>query len=101
MSGQCVWSRSAADRAKDQCHDNGVIGVPEDRDEVGNQIKRHGEIGEKQANSYLHAPGCGRVRDEPLQQSQQIRQKTYRFSDARGVGTADQEHENDDHPEQQ
>lgn len=58
----------ADDRAQRQHHDDRVVGVAEDRDEVGNQVDRKHQVDQEQHQPDTDATGEFSVSGQPSQQ---------------------------------
>jgi hypothetical protein len=55
------WSGAPGDRAQRERNDERVVGVAEDRDEVGHQVDGAGQVDDQQAEAETHAAGQARI----------------------------------------
>jgi hypothetical protein len=59
-----------------QGDEDGVVELPRERDEVRDEVERHGEIDEREHARRLPAPGHARVREQPLEEDPAVRHET-------------------------
>jgi hypothetical protein len=75
VAAQRVGAGPPDDRPQDQGHDDHVVGVPEDGDEVRHQVDRRGQVAEQQHQAQPHATGQRPVGRQTAQQPQQVGQQ--------------------------
>lgn len=55
--------------SKDDTDDDGVVGVTEDRDDVGHEVDRQRQVGEEQEQSDTYSSSKGAVAGESVNES--------------------------------
>jgi hypothetical protein len=66
---------AATHTAKDENYDDGIIGVPENGNEVWDHIDRYGQVDEQQGDSDADPSRKVAISSESSQQSEQVRKK--------------------------
>jgi hypothetical protein len=70
-------SAAADDRSQGESNDDRVIGIADDRYEVGHQVDGQGKVGQQQPESNANTTRKRGIPGKPREKAKQIRQKTY------------------------
>jgi hypothetical protein len=73
MRADALGAAGAQDGAQNECDDDRVVELAEDRDEVGDQIERHGEVCDQCEQQQLGAARRARVGGEAAEQDHAVR----------------------------
>jgi hypothetical protein len=78
--------------AEDKCNDDGVVELTRDRDEVGNEIERQGQVADEREQEQLATTRNAHVAGEPRDEDDAVRDEG---GERAGVATATHENESD------
>lgn len=72
---QKVGTTGPHDGAEDDSHEERVVELADDRNEVGNLIERHGEVGDQGDEQELAAAGDALVGEQPAEEHHEVGDK--------------------------
>lgn len=94
------WSSRPHHRTENEGDDDHVIGVAEDRDEVGDEVERQGEVRQQQAEAPTNSGGKIRVRSERPKQSDEVGDEPLGFLEVDPLGPEDHQCSDEHRPRQ-
>lgn len=77
MLSHLLASGATYDRPEHDGRDDGVIGITENRYEIGNQVDREREIGEQQPHAQLCGAWYRGISDQPAEQAHCVREEAH------------------------
>jgi hypothetical protein len=84
-----LYGDAATHAAQYENGDYGVIGIPEDGNEVGDHVDRYGQVDEQQGNPDANPGREVSIGGQSSQQPEQVRKKTQRLLQEVALGSPD------------
>ena len=72
MLGEEIRPAGPQKRAQDESDEDRVVELAGDRDEVGDEVERHREVGNQRVNEQAPPPGHARVAHEPAEEDDAV-----------------------------
>jgi hypothetical protein len=101
VTGDGLRPGPADDPAQHERDEDRVVGVTEDRDEVGDQVDRHRQVGEQQPRTQAHPTGQRWVAREPRDEAEQIRKQPDGVPESAAFGPGQRQEQDEDQPQQE
>jgi hypothetical protein len=101
VTGDRVRSGPADHRSQDERDEDRVVGVAEDRDEVGDQVDRHRQVGEQAPQPEAYAAGQRGVAREPGDEPEQVGQQPDRVTEGTALRPGQRQEGDEGRPEQE
>lgn len=94
LDDKCT-SAAAEDDAKNESHEDGVVELPRDGDEVGDQVEGHDEVGDEGQEQEPAPAGHAPVGDQPTKQDDAVRDEARKRGGVTAPPRNDEAHDED------
>ncbi|GII83524.1 hypothetical protein Ssi03_15140 [Sphaerisporangium siamense] len=98
MPAHGLQARAAGDRAQDRGDDDGVVGVPQNGDDVGDHVDRAGEIGQQQRQPHTDAARQRGIGRQTADQAERVGEQPQRLAYQPAAGPDDGQRDDESQP---